>query len=69
MRIITPRESTILFGVAFMAHSQHAPHLPHTDNPAAPAKPGGHYSHIAIANGFVFVSGQLPINAKGEKHR
>jgi reactive intermediate/imine deaminase len=50
-----------------MAVSQHAPHLPHMDNPAGLAKPGGHYSHVAIANGFVFVSGQLPINAQGEK--
>ncbi|MFM0729292.1 RidA family protein [Paraburkholderia sediminicola] len=50
-----------------MAVSQHDAHLPHMDNPAALAKPGGHYSHVAIANGFVFVSGQLPINAQGEK--
>ncbi|KXU87869.1 enamine deaminase RidA [Paraburkholderia monticola] len=50
-----------------MTDSTHAPRLPHTDNPAALAKPGGHYSHVAIANGFVFVSGQLPINAEGEK--
>jgi len=37
--------------------------------PATPllAKPGGHYSHVAVANGFVFVSGQLPITAAGEK--
>ena len=42
-------------------------HAPSTDNPAALAKPGGHYSHVAVANGFVFVSGQLPINAQGEK--
>lgn len=27
--------------------------------PAA-AKPGGHYSHAVIANGFVYVSGQVP---------
>lgn len=50
-----------------MAVSQHGAPLPHMDNPAALAKPGGHYSHVAIANGFVFVSGQLPINAQGEK--
>jgi 2-iminobutanoate/2-iminopropanoate deaminase len=24
------------------------------------AKPGGHYSHAVIANGFVYVSGQVP---------
>lgn len=50
-----------------MTDSTHAPRLPHTDNPASLAKPGGHYSHVAVANGFVFVSGQLPINAQGEK--
>lgn len=36
-------------------------------NPEGTAKPGGHYSHAAVANGFVFVSGQLPITATGEK--
>ena len=36
-------------------------------NPAANAAPGGHYSHGTVANGFVFVSGQLPITAAGEK--
>ncbi|MEX3857698.1 RidA family protein [Paraburkholderia sp. BR10923] len=50
-----------------MTDSTHASRLPHTDNPAALAKPGGHYSHVAVANGFVFVSGQLPINAQGDK--
>ena len=30
------------------------------------APPGGHYSHATIANGFVFVSGQLPITPSGE---
>ncbi len=37
--------------------------------PATPmlASPGGHYSHVAVANGFVFISGQLPITAAGEK--
>lgn len=29
------------------------------------AAPGGHYSHAVIANGLVFVSGQLPITAQG----
>ncbi|MEM5387647.1 RidA family protein [Paraburkholderia phymatum] len=28
--------------------------------------PAGHYSHVCVANGFVFVSGQLPINATGK---
>jgi reactive intermediate/imine deaminase len=30
-------------------------------------KPGGHYSHVTVANGFVFISGQLPISADGKK--
>jgi len=47
-------------------HDAHA-NKPRTDNPAGLSKPGGHYSHVAIANGFVFVSGQLPITAQGEK--
>lgn len=29
--------------------------------------PGGHYTHAVVANGFVFVSGQLPITADGVK--
>lgn len=29
--------------------------------------PGGHYSHAVVANGFVFVSGQLPITPEGVK--
>jgi len=36
-------------------------------NPSAHARPGGHYSHGTVANGFVFVSGQLPITAAGER--
>jgi reactive intermediate/imine deaminase len=35
-------------------------------NPSNMAPPGGHYSHAVIANGLVFVSGQLPITASGE---
>jgi reactive intermediate/imine deaminase len=31
------------------------------------APPGGHYSHAVVAGGFVFVSGQLPIDARGTK--
>ena len=27
--------------------------------------PAGHYSHLSIANGFVMISGQLPITADG----
>lgn len=31
------------------------------------APPGGHYSHAVVAGGFVFVAGQLPIDANGTK--
>ena len=31
------------------------------------APPGGHYSHGAVANGLVFVSGQLPIAPGGAR--
>jgi reactive intermediate/imine deaminase len=41
--------------------------LPRTLNPDSVSKPGGHYSHAAIANGFVFVAGQLPITPDGVK--
>jgi reactive intermediate/imine deaminase len=41
--------------------------LPRTMNPAGLATPGGHYSHVSIANGLIFVSGQLPIDASGAK--
>ncbi|MEJ6022880.1 RidA family protein [Ramlibacter sp. PS4R-6] len=41
--------------------------LPRSVNPGANAKPGGHYSHGTVANGFVFVSGQLPIARDGTK--
>jgi reactive intermediate/imine deaminase len=36
-------------------------------NPHTMAAPGGHYSHAVVANGFVFVSGQLPITPAGDK--
>ncbi len=36
-------------------------------NPDRMNAPGGHYSHAVVANGFVFVSGQLPIAADGRK--
>ncbi len=36
-------------------------------NPDGMAAPGGHYSHVVVANGMVFVSGQLPIDASGRK--
>ncbi len=31
------------------------------------AAPGGHYSHVVVAGGFVFVAGQLPIAPDGIK--
>jgi 2-iminobutanoate/2-iminopropanoate deaminase len=36
-------------------------------NPETMAAPGGHYSHAVMANGFVFISGQLPIAPDGSK--
>ena len=36
-------------------------------NPTTLAPPGGHYNHAVVANGFVFISGQLPITPAGEK--
>jgi reactive intermediate/imine deaminase len=36
-------------------------------NPPDLGTPGGHYSHVAVANGFAFVSGQLPIAPDGTK--
>ena len=36
-------------------------------NPATMAAPGGHYSHATVANGFVFVSGQLAVAPDGRK--
>jgi 2-iminobutanoate/2-iminopropanoate deaminase len=36
-------------------------------DPDTMAQPGGHYSHAVTANGFVFVSGQLPIAPDGAK--
>ena len=50
-----------------MYQSGHVEHFPRTLNPAGLAMPGGHYSHVSIANGLVFVSGQLPIDALGTK--
>ena len=31
------------------------------------AAPGGHYSHAVVANNMIFLSGQLPITASGQK--
>jgi reactive intermediate/imine deaminase len=50
-----------------MAGDESGARLPRFENPAGLATPGGHYSHVAIANGLVFVSGQLPIDAQGRK--
>lgn len=36
-------------------------------NPPGMAAPGGHYSHAVSGNGFIFISGQLPIAADGGK--
>ncbi len=36
-------------------------------NPPGMAVPGGHYTPAVSGNGFVFVSGQLPIAADGTK--
>jgi reactive intermediate/imine deaminase len=36
-------------------------------SPPSLAPPGGHYSHVSIAHGFVFVAGQLPITPDGTK--
>ena len=36
-------------------------------NPEGVSRPGGHYSHAVIANGMVYISGQLPVTAAGEK--
>ena len=36
-------------------------------NPKTMASPGGHYSHVVVANGMAFISGQLPITAAGQQ--
>ena len=36
-------------------------------SPSNMAPPGGYYSHATIANGLVFVSGQLPITPSGDR--
>ena len=38
-----------------------------TLSPATLALPGGHYHHVAVAAGLVFVAGQLPITPDGHK--
>lgn len=68
-----PRPSTrdgqrfFLLTVVSMDQRQSDAQHPRTMNPEGLAPPGGHYSHVSIANGLVFVSGQLPIDATGRK--
>lgn len=38
-----------------------------SSNPSTLAPPGGHYSHVLVAGGFAFISGQLPVAADGTK--
>lgn len=38
-----------------------------TVQPDTMARPGGHYSHATVAQGLVFVAGQLPITPAGVK--
>ena len=38
-----------------------------TIDPSTMARPGGHYSHAVVAGGLIFVAGQLPITAAGDK--
>ena len=44
-----------------------AKQAPECIDPAGVSKPGGHYSHAVVANGMVYISGQLPVTAAGEK--
>lgn len=50
-----------------MSHSESLSPAVNYVNPAGLAAPGGHYSHVSVAAGLVFVSGHLPISAKGVK--
>jgi reactive intermediate/imine deaminase len=43
------------------------PHPPTYVNAPELAAPAGHYSHAVVANGLVFVSGQLPITPDGTR--
>jgi len=38
-----------------------------TISPPGMAPPGGHYSHVAVANGLVFISGLLPVTPDGRR--
>ncbi|MCD0505098.1 RidA family protein [Bordetella petrii] len=44
-----------------------SPPAPHYVSPDSLARPGGHYSHACVANGMVYVSGQLPIRPDGTR--
>ena len=44
-----------------------AKQAPECIDPAGVSKPGGHYSPAVVANGMVYISGQLPVTAAGEK--
>lgn len=50
-----------------MDRKEHDTQHPLTLNPVGLVTPAGHYSHVAVANGMVFVSGQLPIDEQGRK--
>lgn len=40
---------------------------PQLFNPATATQPAGHYSHAAVGGGLVFIAGQLPIDAAGQR--
>jgi reactive intermediate/imine deaminase len=61
------RRGSFFFGVVVMDQYERGAQFPQTMNPAGLGTPGGHYSHVSIANGLIFVSGQLPIDASGAK--
>jgi len=43
----------------------HHPRPPRTLNSASLPAPGGHYSHVCIAAGLAYISGQLPVLPDG----
>ncbi|MEC5409536.1 RidA family protein [Paraburkholderia sp. MPAMCS5] len=50
-----------------MGQSEYSMDRPRTMNPVGMATPGGHYSHVSVTHGLIFVSGQLPIDSSGRK--
>ncbi|WP_184140594.1 RidA family protein [Paraburkholderia atlantica] len=48
-----------------MSTESHTSTITCSNAPTMPP-PAGHYSHVCVANGFVFVSGQLPIDSAGK---